>query len=257
MDEQKNLQQDELLDELTSLLGEPEQEEKAPKERRNIEKKPKTKMTDLLKSIIVLGCIAIGTTLLLTVVYQLTSPVIIEAEGRELDAALRTVLPENAEITTITNPESLLTYVTDIYSATDGDTLLGYAVLVKTKGYGGEIVMIVGISPEKKVTGVKVLSHKETKDIGTDALDADYLNQFALKDGSVATISGATISSAAIKAGVENAVAQIDIHLQEQDRKAELAAELAVSTTPEAPIDGEVPQEEGTPEAQENGEVAE
>ena len=196
-------------------------------------------MNDLLKSILVLGSIAIVTALLLTCVYQLTSPAIVEEEGHAIDTALRTVLPENAFIQDITNPESIAsTIATAVYRALDSEredaATLGYAVMVTSTGYGGEIVMIVGISTDKKVTEIVILSHDETKDVGTEALTEEYLEQHIGKDNSegplkVATITGATISCRAITKGVDAALTQVTEFLQNQEQKAEMEMEFAMA----------------------------
>lgn len=96
----------------------------------------------------------------------------------------------------------------------DGKTV-GYAVQVTPKGYGGPISMIVGLTPEGKVTGVRVVEHKETPGLGTNVTESEeFLTQYEGKDPSspveigtdVDAVSGATISSKGVTAGVRLAL---------------------------------------------------
>lgn len=101
------------------------------------------------------------------------------------------------------------------YSA--DNELVGYCVEVQTPGFGGVITMTVGVNLNGQVTGVAVTDHKETLDMGTQALEDDYLDQFVGKSGtvrlsganSVDAVSGATVTSKAILTGVNQALAVV------------------------------------------------
>ncbi len=96
----------------------------------------------------------------------------------------------------------------------------GYAVQVNTAGFGGALVMMVGVSHEGVVTGVSVISHTETAGLGSvagedSAKGAAFRNQFndqpgpflVDKDGGqVDSITGATITSRAVTQGVNAAL---------------------------------------------------
>lgn len=98
---------------------------------------------------------------------------------------------------------------------------LGYAVEVAPTGFGGQIVMMVGVDFEGKVTGIAVISQTETAGLGADAAadnakGKDFRDQFVgvgageavmEKDGgALDALTGATISSRAVAAGVEAAI---------------------------------------------------
>lgn len=97
----------------------------------------------------------------------------------------------------------------------------GYAVQVEPNGFGGAITMMVGVSNEGKVLGVQVVSHTETpglgaKAAGDGAVAIAFRNSFVglsgnvtvSKDGGQAdTLTGATITSRAVAAGVSAALA--------------------------------------------------
>ena len=113
--------------------------------------------------------------------------------------------------------------LTEAYEVQVGGAAAGHALKIVASGSQGSIEMMVGLDAEGVVTGVSVVSHKETAGIGTKVMDNELtaagigvLNQFAGKsaaDGTlnvgsnVDAISGATVSSKGVTAGVNAAIA--------------------------------------------------
>ena len=100
---------------------------------------------------------------------------------------------------------------------TDADgNVFGYAVSVSPSGFGGNIDMIVGIGTDGKITGVNITALSETPGLGSRVNDANYLSQYNGTGGKLAlgsdidAISGATISSRSVLAGVNRALAAVD-----------------------------------------------
>lgn len=101
---------------------------------------------------------------------------------------------------------------------------VGWMVRSVAKGYGGDLVLMVGISADRRIAGIQVLEMKETPGLGTKIAEAAkgeahprFLAQFFGKDGrtvefgrDVQAISGATISSKAVLEGVRKAYAALD-----------------------------------------------
>ena len=93
----------------------------------------------------------------------------------------------------------------------------GQVVLVSPRGYSGPIEMMIGIDKKGKVTGVKVLNHRETPGLGANIVKPSFLNQFigkSLKDTiepkkDIDAITGATISSRAVCSGVREALNKV------------------------------------------------
>ena len=111
----------------------------------------------------------------------------------------------------------------------------GYVIETATQGYAGQIVMLIGVSKEGKITGLTVRSMSETLGLGMNALtDWEFLAQFLNTEGGVAIgtagedafsgatgsdtaetetyvdgISGATVTSKAIARCVNSAVAYV------------------------------------------------
>ncbi len=71
--------------------------------------------------------------------------------------------------------------VTEVNEGKSGSDTSGYAIKVLTKGYGGQIEMMVGVSKEGKVEGIKILSHSETPGLGANAPQPKFSGQFKRK----------------------------------------------------------------------------
>jgi len=88
----------------------------------------------------------------------------------------------------------------------------------KTKGYGGELVLIYSVDAgTKKILGLKILSHKETPGLGAKVIEKKFTDQFIGKttqqlelkkdfpDGTIDAITGATITSRAVIKAIKTA----------------------------------------------------
>ena len=121
----------------------------------------------------------------------------------------------------------------NIRSVHKGQT--GFVIETVTRGYAGDIVMLIGVSKEGKVTGLTIRDMQETAGLGMSAMwDEQFLAQFLNTEGGVAIgtagedafsgatgsdttetetyvdgISGATVTSKAIARCVNSAVAYV------------------------------------------------
>ena len=115
--------------------------------------------------------------------------------------------------------------VTEAYEVRSGGSFAGYAFKMVASGSQGNIEMIVGVDADRAVTGVSIVSNKETAGIGTKVMDNNalpsgvgVLDQFVGKIGAgtltvgktVDAISGATVSSKGVTKGVNGALAVAD-----------------------------------------------
>jgi len=78
-------------------------------------------------------------------------------------------------------------------------------------GYGGDMELFVGVSPDGKITGISVVSHSETSGLGTRTLEPAFTSQFVGKDAGAEitafdAISGVTKSSNSFLSAVNNAI---------------------------------------------------
>ena len=99
--------------------------------------------------------------------------------------------------------------IKDVYVVTKGDgddqKVFGYCVYVTDKGYGGEMDLLVGLTANGYVSGIEVISDKETAGIGKKVLSGDFMTRFNGRGGEVVlgedginAVSGATITSKAV-----------------------------------------------------------
>lgn len=165
----------------------------------------------------VLFVIAFVATLLLTVCNALTKDrIALLAEQAETEA-MQAVLPAAETFTpydgAVSDP------VKAVFIGTAAGANAGYCVSVAPLGYGGEVAMMVGISPDGAVTGVEITSMSETPGLGAKASDEAFRAQYTgvsgkasviksgqPKENEVVAISGATITSRAVTSGVNAAL---------------------------------------------------
>ena len=145
-------------------------------------------------------------------VNAITAPAIAKLTAEKTKAAIEAVLPGGGEAIEFA-PMDL---VSKVYKGENG-----YAIEVTPGGFDNTITMMVGVDAEGRVLGIDIISHTETAGLGAVA-DAEtpagqnFRGQFVGTSGSVAvtkdggaidSITGATITSRAICAGVNAALA--------------------------------------------------
>ena len=171
-------------------------------------------MTDFGAPIIVLVLICVIMSGLLALTNSATAPIIAEAERKANEEARLEVLPDADSFLQV-EQAGLPDAVKEVYQAENG---AGYTFSLTTQGYGGKntLKMAVGIDMDGKITGVKVLSHKETPGLGSKVTtEESFYGQFPGLDAAGAaaadTISGATFSSNYYKAAIADAFAAFDL----------------------------------------------
>ena len=147
-------------------------------------------------------------------VNAVTKPVIDKLNAENTQKAIEAVLPGGYD-EMITDYADASGIVSKVYKGANG-----YALEVLPGGFDNTITMMVGIDNEGNVLGISIVSHTETAGLGalaaanTSAGEA-FRGQFEGTSGSVAVtkdggeldaITGATITSRAICAGVNAAL---------------------------------------------------
>ena len=144
-------------------------------------------------------------------VNSVTSPIIAQKTAEKTQQAIETVLPGGGEAIDFA-PADL---VSKVYKGENG-----YAVEVTPGGFDNTITMMVGVDKAGNVLGISVVSHTETAGLGAVAAaetpaGISFREQFVGASGSVSVskdggevdaITGATITSRAICAGVNAAL---------------------------------------------------
>lgn len=164
-----------------------------------------------------LGICAV-VALLLGVVNSVTEPIIEEIQAEKTAAAMSQVLPADE----YQKVETTYPNVTAMNKAMSVGEQIGYVVEVATNGFGGAMSMVVGVDMDGAVTGVSVTDNSETANIGTKVVnDQTVLDRFigmSHADGKITVnsgtnrfdgVSGATVSSKGVTAGVNTALAAV------------------------------------------------
>ena len=177
-----------------------------PGERYLDQLRPQAKAAGILLAVVMVTGLGIYST------YWLTSLDTQRSELRAEEALLAQVMP-GAEISTETPyraPNAL-----SITAGYRENELLGYCVEVQTHGFSGPITMVVGVDLNGQVTGVAVTDHSESTGMGTMAMENAQLRKYVGMSGTIRTsgansvdvVTGATATSEAITAGVNQALA--------------------------------------------------
>lgn len=168
--------------------------------------------------VIILFAIAAITALLLGLVNMITAPVIAENARLKNEKAMAAVLAADSYEIVYEKAEGV-----EAPAGVDGNVIAinkagdaGYVVQVECPGsFGGGLQAMVGVGADGTVTGVEIVKTAETSGLGANAGKDAFKGQFAgltsaavTKDGGTITaITGATITSRAVCAGVNSAIA--------------------------------------------------
>ena len=148
-------------------------------------------------------------------VNSITAPRIAAETARKTQEAVNKVLPGGGELLDPSAYDDQNGLVTKVYASE-----VGYAVEVTPAGFDGAITMMVGVTITGEVVDISIISHTETAGLGAvAAADTDAGNAFrgefqgltgdvaVTKDGgTVEAITGATVTSRAVCAGVQAAL---------------------------------------------------
>lgn len=176
-------------------------------------------MKDILKLGVTLFAICAVAALVLGVTNNITAPVIEERNIQASNEARKIVLSETDEFKELDGMNSDI--VLEVYEGIKDGQVIGYTIKTSSKGYGGAIELMVGISKDGKITGVEIGNHSETPGLGSKATEPIFKNQYVDKDVSnsllvvkgsanndneISAISGATITSNGVTSGVNAAM---------------------------------------------------
>ena len=187
----------------------------------------------ILKVAGTLTVISLITAFLLGLVNGVTKDKIAAIEAEKTRVAMSAVVPEGSEFTdALEIPQAAADAakaqggtVSELYGVTNGGAEAGYVAKVAASGSQGTITMMVGIDANGAITGISVVNSSETSGIGTKVMGNDptasgvgVLDQFIGKsaaDGTltvgtnVDAITGATVSTKGVTAGVNAALAAV------------------------------------------------
>lgn len=121
-------------------------------------------MRENLRYILTLTIICFITATLLTGVYLLTRPKIVEQKAQEEKLALKEIFPEAGYFEPQVKDGK--TPYFKVYLSGDKKKLLGYAFRAQGQGYSSDIETMAGVDTQGKITGIKILAQNETPGLG-------------------------------------------------------------------------------------------
>lgn len=162
-----------------------------------------------IKPVLVLTVICLVVTSALSYTNAITAPIIDQNEKEANNRSRLELIPTADTFVEVPMAEDVMLQYNgmDVYKAQNG---AGYTVSAYGKGFGGKLGVMVAFSPEGDILATKVIQSSETPGLGTRISEPSYSDQFLGKNGVIGQeemvfISGATISSKAMLAAVNNA----------------------------------------------------
>ena len=179
-----------------------------------------------VKPVVVLSVIALVVSFLLALVNSFTAPIIEENQKAATLAAYVDVMPTVSDAKTLEEVTGFTTEnVTGVVKAEDGSI----AIKAEEKGFdGGILTVIMGYDTNGTVTGIWVDASTQTKGIGSNVATDTFLAQFngmdgtqniAIGQGGFDAYSGATISSKALFAAINDCVNCYNERIKEVGKK--------------------------------------
>lgn len=179
-----------------------------------------SKAWEIIKISLILFLITSISALLLAFVNEKTAPLIAQNSEKKTQEALKGVmsLAEEFEEIDIAFEADGCT-IDKVYKAKSADgSVIGVCSIIEAKGYDVGLKSAVGVDSSGKVTGVEIISHKETPGLGANAEKEDFRSQYIGKSGNISVvkadaseseinaISGATMTSNGITRAVNGAI---------------------------------------------------
>jgi electron transport complex protein RnfG len=175
--------------------------------------------SSFINLLLTLSIVTFVAALSLGYVYEWTKEPIAQAQMAKQLKAIESVVTgydnnpvlEKYKVVTPDGKDSL-----EFFPAKKGEELIGMAIKTKSsKGYSGDIWIMVGFNMTGEIQNVFVIEHKETPGLGSKMTTPNFVNQFLGKNpeqmnlkvkkdgGDVDAITGATISSRAYAGAVQ------------------------------------------------------
>jgi len=174
-------------------------------------------MVDLIKPISALVIVTVVAAILLGYVHDVTLKSIIAQQALSEAEAITSIF-ENGSISSREINVQEGSPINRVQEVVGDSGPIGYVFYTSPIGYGGEMDLMIGIDSSGVIRGVKVLQHSETPGLGNLATVPAFTYQFVGKSGGlvitrvspgdneIQAVTGATITSSAVVAGVNEAL---------------------------------------------------
>lgn len=178
----------------------------------------------MFRLIIVLTTISLIAAISLAMVYDITRGPIAEQEHLKTIKGLKAVLPEfnndierDSKDVVVGSGKNGKDLTMKFYKGKLNNRTVGTAFqVVAPDGYAGDINILMGVTPDGRVSGIEIISHKETPGLGSRVEKKEWRDAFrgkSLEDstglavkkdgGDIDQFSGATISPRAVVSAVK------------------------------------------------------
>jgi len=161
---------------------------------------------EAIMPIAVLTVICVVVAALLGAVNLLTRDKIAENALKKEQASLIEVMPGASTFDEVDIPEGAASTVKTVYREVGGRGYVFIMVAEKTDYSSGDMTISVGVS-EGKITGAKLTSYNESKDLGKNTYPEKFVGKSEADYDKVEVTSGVTFSSKAFKAAIGDALA--------------------------------------------------
>ncbi len=174
------------------------------------------KKTEIFTGITVMFTVALLSGYLLAQVFKITRVQIEKQKKIEAERLNKEMFPEGVNF--VETEQQGLSYISVLDAKKNQ---IGMIFEISRSGYGGPIVIKVGIDNNLQVKGVRILEHNETPGLGAKITDNKFLNQFIGKtgnelslrkyhsEGTIDAVTGATISSKAVTEGIVEMIEKV------------------------------------------------
>lgn len=161
---------------------------------------------------------ALLSGIIIASVFYFTEPIAVIQRIRQKEQTMRELVPSATEFKKIEGRE-------EWYRAEKNGELVAYLILTHEKGFDGHIKLFMAATPDQKVIGYKVLSHRETPGLGDQAFKPKFSSQFTGKshanlelvkiqeEGKITAITGATITSRAVTKAVKKVLIELEEYI--------------------------------------------
>jgi electron transport complex protein RnfG len=158
-------------------------------------------------------CLVAGTIIAAT--WFITSPIAIKNAADLKTEAMKSLVTDAQKFNPVKGKN-------EWFTAEKNGKVVAYVVPASSKGYGGQISMLVSVTPQGKVVDFVILESNETPGLGQNADKEPFKGQFkgkgtkdlvVVKDktkvNNIQAMTGATISSKAVTKGIKEAVQEV------------------------------------------------
>jgi len=155
----------------------------------------------------------------------LTQPIIEENQRVAQEKARKEVLPSAVTFEEVAGDPSY-------YIGKDAEeNIVGYTFVASLYGYSSDVKTMVGVNPDFVIEKIKIVSQAETPGLGANCEKPEFQTQFSGmqkgemkvdKDGgTIASLTGATITTRTITNSIKTAMDKLDIPTEETDKRIE------------------------------------